>query len=470
MINVRCIQCKQEGCTNLANWGYSSGKPMYCECHKLVDMMHLTGKRCRQEGCMKRPSYGMEVGKPIFCIDHKSESMFYVKNKTCSFQHCRKQPSYGFENGKPMSCSEHKQDGMIDVISKRCQYKDCTIKPTFGYQLKKPMFCVTHKSEDMISVKQNVCQHDKCKRQPSFGSEIGKPLFCAEHRLEDMFNVIHKRCSREGCKKSPYYGFEPGKALYCASHKLHGMIDAKSKRCSHEGCDKIPTFGDPKSKDAKYCFAHKLENMVDIIHKKCLSSWCDIRSSNPKYRGYCLRCFINLFPDEKISRNYKVKEQVVMDHLRDAFADVDFITDKRVKGGCSMRRPDVLIDMQRYWIILEVDESQHDSYGGCSCENKRLVMIWQDLNKEREEGSYLPIIIIRFNPDSYVDGKGQKVPSCFSMHPKLGVPYISSGKKQEWQRRLCLLDKVLSERMSCELPSKNIDIEHLFYDGFFAME
>ena len=40
----------------------------------------------------------------------------------------------------------------------------------------------------------------------------------------------------------------------------------------------------------------------------CKSEWCHTRL-NKKYEGYCLLCFIHLFPDKKTSRNYKTKEE-----------------------------------------------------------------------------------------------------------------------------------------------------------------
>ena len=46
--------------------------------------------------------------------------------------------------------------------------------------------------------------------------------------------------------------------------------------------------------------------------------------------------------------------------------------------GCSKRRPDLLLDMGYHIIIVEVDENKHTGYD-CSCENKRLMELSQDL-------------------------------------------------------------------------------------------
>ena len=60
--------------------------------------------------------------------------------------------------------------------------------------------------------------------------------------------------------------------------------------------------------------------MIDITHKKCIE--CNIiRVSNIKYKNYCLRCFILKFPNEKVSRNYKIKENHMTDFIKKEFKD-----------------------------------------------------------------------------------------------------------------------------------------------------
>ena len=51
-----------------------------------------------------------------------------------------------------------------------------------------------------------------------------------------------------------------------------------------------------------------------IKNKSCLSEWCYTIPSN-KYSGYCLRCYIHLFPDNPVSRNYKTKEIAVVEFI-----------------------------------------------------------------------------------------------------------------------------------------------------------
>ncbi len=76
--------------------------------------------------------------------------------------------------------------------------------------------------------------------------------------------------------------------------------------------------------------------------------------------------------------------------------------DRRIEGGCSRRCPDLFLDMGSHIVIVEVDESKYDEYD-CTCENRRLMEISQDLNHRH-------IVMIRFNPDGYVCAEEGKIP------------------------------------------------------------
>lgn len=184
----------------------------------------------------------------------------------------------------------------------------------------------------------------------------------------------------------------------------------------------------------------------------CKSSWCET-TANPKYEGYCLNCFIHLFPDKPNARNYKTKEKAVADSVRETFNNFMWTTDKRVAGGNSYRRPDLFLDLQTHVVIVEVDEKKHSEYD-CACENKRLMELSQDLN-------HRPAVFIRFNPDAYIDTNGQKVKSCWKLN-KLGIVQLKSEKLKEWESRLVVLKNQI--RHWIENPTeKTLEIIELFY-------
>jgi len=145
------------------------------------------------------------------------------------------------------------------------------------------------------------------------------------------------------CKeKQASFNFEgQKKAIYCASCKTTTMIDVKNKKCR---CKTIPYYNEPGETKPICCKSCKTTTMIDVKHKKCNSDWCDTQMSNKKYRGYCLFCFMNLFPNEKVSRNYKTKEVAVCDYIKTEFPDMNWICDKQINNGCSKRRPDLLLD------------------------------------------------------------------------------------------------------------------------------
>lgn len=50
--------------------------------------------------------------------------------------------------------------------------------------------------------------------------------------------------------------------------------------------------------------------MINVKNKRCQTPLCYTLITN-KYDGYCLYCFIHLFPNKPITRNYKTKEKYI---------------------------------------------------------------------------------------------------------------------------------------------------------------
>jgi hypothetical protein len=163
-----------------------------------------------------------------------------------------------------------------------------------------------------------------------------------------------------------------------------------------------------------------------------------------------------MFPDHELTRNYKTKEKCVADFIKDNFPDKDWICDKRVQEGCSKRRPDLLLDLGYQIIIVEIDENQHNNYE-CSCENKRIMELSKDLG-------HRPIILIRFNPDKYININNEVIKSCWKLNDK-GIIQIQKNKIKEWNNRLEHL-KTQIEYWSKEEHKTNKTIEtiQLFFD------
>jgi hypothetical protein len=176
---------------------------------------------------------------------------------------------------------------------------------------------------------------------------------------------------------------------------------------------------------------------------------------NIKYNGYCTPCYVNN-PENietPIVHNYKTKEKEVVNQIKSKYPDFSWVHDRIIQDGCSRRRPDLLNDFGSHIIIIEIDENKHDQYD-CSCENKRLMQISQDLQ-------HRPIVFIRFNPDGYIDQNGTKIPSCWKLN-KLGIMQIIKTKQQEWDARIqCLLDQI--QYWMDHPTEKTVEIIELYY-------
>ena len=156
-----------------------------------------------------------------------------------------------------------------------------------------------------------------------------KALYCAKHKKDGMVNIKDPTCCHQDCTTQPTYNFTgEKKALYCAKHKKDGMVDIKSPTCCHQDCTTRPNYNFTGEKKALYCAKHKKDGMVDIKHSTCCAERCTTRISNIKYEGYCLRCFIYLFPGKPVSRNYKTKEYSVVEFVKNNFPRLNWIADK----------------------------------------------------------------------------------------------------------------------------------------------
>jgi hypothetical protein len=168
-----------------------------------------------------------------------------------------------------------------------------------------------------------------------------------------------------------------------------------------------------------------------------------------------LYCYIHLFPDKPVSRNYRTKEYAVVENIKSNFPNFNWIADKKIDGGCSKRRPDLLLDLLYQIIIIEIDENQHIDYD-CSCENKRIMELSQDLG-------HRPIIFIRFNPDDYVKN-GANITSCWGQN-KTGMCVVKKSKSTEWTQRLNTLNEQIHYWTTPEnMTDKTIETIQLFYD------
>lgn len=279
-----------------------------------------------------------------------------------------------------------------------------------------------------------ICEHQRCKTRCI---ECGGRDICSHGKLKS-------RClecdGSELCKhkKRKSRCLECGGGEFCE----HNM---RRSRCRECGGGDLCMHGKRKTR-CKTCGGSET----------CASSWCEARRQT-KYQGFCYVCFVNnpLFKDHEIVRNYKNKERSVVDFVK-AINEQDqllWIHDKPIEGGCSKKRPDLLLDMGDYAIIVEIDENQHNSYD-TTCEDVRKMHLWEDLQCRQ-------IVFIRFNPDKYTIN-GVSYPSCWKVN-KRGLCVLHESRKETWAARLEVLRERILYWMSTT-PTEMVTTEYLFYD------
>ena len=274
------------------------------------------------------------------------------------------------------------------------------------------------------------CEHDKRKQQCR---ECGGTSICEHGKRK----TLCKECyGSEICE----HGKQKSHCKVCVGSQIceHGRTKSSCKECD----------------GTSYCKHGKYKTRCKICGGSalCKSSWCETIGSK-KYNGYCLPCCIQVCPEIQVSRNYKTKERNVVDRITQIFTGFTWVADKKVQDGCSLRRPDLLLDMGSHIIIVEIDENKHTNYD-CSCEHKRLMQISQDLQ-------HRPIVFIRFNPDAYTNQDGVLIKSCWGLN-KLGVMRIIKHKELEWAKRIDVLKQQIQYWID-NPTDKTIEIVELFY-------
>ncbi len=343
--------------------------------------------KCIIENCNTQPIFNYENKKiGLYCNVHKLDNMINVKNKKCLYNNCKTRPCFNYENKKiGLYCNVHKLDNMIDITHKKCLYNNCKTRPCFNYETeKKGLYCNLHKLDNMINVKDKKCLYEHCNKQPCFNYENKKVgLYCNLHKLNNMVNVKDKKCIYNNCQIRPTYNFSNEKqGIYCKKHSLKNMIDVISNRCFYDNCNTRPTFNYTIEKKALYCKVHIIDDkMTNIIDKKC--TICSIFQVGKRNNYLCSYC------NPTKSKRIKTKELSIKSLLETN--NIKFIHDKQITNECCLKyRPDFLIDCNTYYIVLEVDEDAHCSYDK-ECEIIRMNNIITSIG--------LPAKFVRYNPD-----------------------------------------------------------------------
>ena len=331
------------------------------------------------------------------------------------------------------------------------------------------------------------CEHGKFKQQCR---DCGGSRFCIHNKRKSrcrdcggnefcIHNKLKQQCRDCGgnayCihNKIKSYCRDCGGSVYCIHDKrkstckdcngsgicIHNKNKSTCKDCNGSGIcihNKFKSY----CRDcggSKICIHNKIKQNCKQCggSQLCKSYFCETYK-NKKYIGYCCRCYIHLFPNEPISRNYKTKEYAVLEFIRNNYPKHTWVNDKIIDGGCSKKRPDIFLDLLTHSIIIEIDENQHKTYD--NCELKRINLLFEDLGDRH-------IIFIRFNPDDYLDKDNNKITSCWGID-RNGLSSVKKTKRKEWEYRLNTLKNTVDEVLHIDniKISNPITYINLFYD------
>jgi hypothetical protein len=479
MLDVIHKKCASPGCDTLPYFGYPGGSNDYCSRHKLEGMVDVIHKKCLFPGCNKAPSYGNQDVKgvmggkvPEYCSEHRPTDAVDVKHKRCTFVGCGLTASFGLPGGPLEFCGKHRSDGMFDNKKKKCLSPDCLVSPSFAFPGETSKYCKRHKLDGMINVRDRTCLIEQCQLTPCFGFDGGKMEYCNRHKLDGMINIHNKKCEFPDCGVQARFGYTGQIARFCSEHKIIDMINLRDKKCKFPDCNSRPSLCPLFALGTVSCKSHASLNEYSyfkrnpICHElKCRNRALFIDSNDTMI--YPVRCPDHCLPTDielvqRICPNcedeiyYPSNQDVCMEcgQYRDIFIislreeaverllvahKIDFVHDKRVYHHGSRHRPDFLIPSSFGYIIVEVDENQHNKHLQIE-EDTRMRAIYQDVQFIAPGKQ---VLFLRYNPDKY------------------DSPYLLDDKQ-----RLEYLHTVITSMI--QLPSLGISLGYvkLFYDGF----
>ncbi len=398
MANCRTCKeiCKETGAKpKVASFNIVGERPRYCKVHKSDDMIDTNPYHIKCAGChKKRPNFNLPGEKALYCKDCKTKDMIDVVNtKKC--KGCdKKRPNFNFPGKEAEYCKDCSTEGMVDVNNKQCLFNGCIVAPYFNLQDEKGgVYCNKHAPEGYVDVCNKKCI--KCnKKRPSYNILGLQPQYCKDCKTYNMVDVNNKKCSFEDCMTIPSFNLSGEKSgIYCSIHAPDGYVNVHILKCLD--CDTSPSYNEPGNKVGIYCAAHAKPNMINVKNPVC--KLCTLFQVRPNmYEHLCYTCYIGTHPDEPIARNFLVKEKHIVDFIKELYPNFGWEYNQFI-NSCAHYRPDLLVYIKNYVIIIEIDEFQHKQKNYVECEAKRINDILYELAQ--------PLIVLRINPDSYKDEK-----------------------------------------------------------------
>ena len=280
-------------------------------------------------------------------------------------------------------------------------------------------------------------------------------------------------CTAHGAPRSLCKHIANG--VQCTSEAKSGSVcikhGAKKRKCSFVEDGKECTNNVILN---ELCVKHGAPNTMPLC-KYSVETACHITIGvHNRFDGACVRCFVHFNPNDprakEANKCAKVKEQSVVDFVKGEFPVISWTCDRQIRSSFNdnfaLVRPDMRalmrsIDVDTHDLVIEVDEWRHERDGySCKGENERLAAVWRNLS-----GGKRPLVVIRINPDNYIDpATGKLVTTCFAYSKSKAKVAVKPSKETEWGARLeKLRQRIHYWTMEGEVPDKELTVEQLFY-------
>ena len=371
------------------------------------------------------------------CKECKGNGICEHNNRKVSCKEC-KGSSICAHNKHKYNCKECKGSCICEHNRVKSKCKECKGSSICAHNREK-YNCKECKGN-------GICEHNKYK----YNCKECKGNGICEH------NRIKSGCKE--CKGSSFCNHNKEKSR-CKLCKGSGVCEHNKRKSRCVDCSGSDVCNHNRQKS--HCKECKGSSICEHNTRKLRCIICNPQIACPtcksvipnkisRFYPHCSRCYFFLNPTIEIPKRYKIRENYLMDEFRIKYPELKLIFDKTIDGGCSARRPDLRLELLTHSLIVECDEHQHKN---TSCENKRMMELFQDLGSR-------PIVFIRFNPDSYISNN-EKHTSCFKQ-TKLGV--LSLNKK-DWNIRIKQLLELFQYHID-NIPNQEVTIKHLFYNAY----
>ena len=161
-----------------------------------------------------------------------------------------------------------------------------------------------------------------------------------------------------------------------------------------------------------------------------------------------------------------------LSNSQEKFPDFQFIHDDVLVTGTSRFRPDFHIDLHTHVLIIECDQKAHagrhthlsytleSGYAPVLVGHPKYALDAERTKKlAADVGNKRPLVVIRLNPDKYMDWRGWWHPGCF--RDKARTTYFP-----EWESRAAVLISIVRPYLHSPPSAQLVEIK-LFYPGHY---